>query len=60
MPEPPDFSNWSCPLPLRDYPTVVMGHGGGGTLSAELIEHLFVPAFHNELWRISATRRLFR
>lgn len=47
MPEP-DFSNWSCPLPLRDYPTVVMGHGGGGTLSAELIEHLFVPAFHNE------------
>jgi hydrogenase expression/formation protein HypE len=48
MPEPPDFSNWSCPLPLRDYPTVVMGHGGGGKLSAELVEHLFVPAFHNE------------
>jgi len=24
-----------------------MGHGGGGQLSAELIEHLFVPAFGN-------------
>lgn len=48
MPEPPDFSNWSCPLPLRDYPTIVMGHGGGGKLSAELIEHLFLPAFRND------------
>lgn len=48
MPEPPDFSNWSCPLPLRDYPTIVMGHGGGGKLTAELVEHLFVPAFQNE------------
>jgi len=48
MPEPPDFSNWSCPLPLRDYPTIAMGHGGGGKLSAELIEHLFLPAFRND------------
>lgn len=38
-----------CPLPLRDYREVVMGHGGGGILSAELIAHLFVPAFENEL-----------
>jgi hydrogenase expression/formation protein HypE len=42
-----DFSQWSCPLPLRDYPSIVMGHGGGGQLSSELIEHLFVPAFRN-------------
>ncbi len=42
-----DLSQWSCPLPLRDYPTVVLGHGGGGKLSAELIENLFLPAFHN-------------
>lgn len=39
------IENWSCPMPLRDHPTIVMGHGGGGQLSAELIEHLFVPAF---------------
>lgn len=43
----PDLSQWSCPLPLRDYPSIVMGHGGGGRLSAELIEHLFLPAFRN-------------
>lgn len=39
-----DFDSWSCPVPLRSFPTVVMGHGGGGALSAELIEHLFLPA----------------
>lgn len=44
---PPDFSNWSCPLPLADYPTIVMGHGGGGKLGTELVEHLFLPAFRN-------------
>jgi hydrogenase expression/formation protein HypE len=43
----PDFSNWSCPLPLKDYPTIVMGHGGGGKLGNELVEHLFLPAFRN-------------
>ncbi len=39
-----DADAWACPLPLRDYPTVVLGHGGGGQLSAELVEHLFRPA----------------
>ena len=43
-----DFSNWTCPLPLRDYPKIVLGHGGGGKLSNELIENLFLPAFANE------------
>jgi hydrogenase expression/formation protein HypE len=41
----PDLESWTCPLPLRDSPTVVLGHGGGGRLSAELVEHLFLPAF---------------
>ena len=40
-----DFEGWTCPLPLRDTPQVVMGHGGGGAMSAELIEHLFLPGF---------------
>lgn len=44
---PASFDGWTCPLPLRDYPTVVMGHGGGGKLSADLIKHLFFPAFEN-------------
>jgi hydrogenase expression/formation protein HypE len=43
----PSFEGWSCPLPLRDSPTVVMGHGGGGQMSAELVEHVFLPSFAN-------------
>jgi hydrogenase expression/formation protein HypE len=40
-----DFEAWTCPVPLRDTPFVVMGHGGGGAMSGELVEHLFLPAF---------------
>ncbi|MGW4732719.1 hydrogenase expression/formation protein HypE [Streptomyces shenzhenensis] len=40
-----DVTGWTCPAPLRDRPRVVMGHGGGGTLSAELVEQVFAPAF---------------
>lgn len=43
-----DIDNLVCPLPLRDYPYVVIGHGAGGKLTAELVEHLFLPAFRNE------------
>ena len=38
---------WTCPAPLAGYDRIVMGHGGGGRLSADLIEHLFLPAFGN-------------
>src|SRR5512147_2943028 len=44
-----NFEGWSCPLPLRDHPNIILGHGCGGKLSAELIEHLFLPAFQNDL-----------
>lgn len=40
-----DADGWVCPMPLRDAPNIVMGHGGGGAMSGELIEHLFLPAF---------------
>ena len=43
-----DLSGWTCPLPLRDYPQIVLGHGGGGKLSEELVKHLFVPAFSGD------------
>ena len=39
------MDSWVCPAPLRDAPNIVMGHGGGGAMSAELVEHLFLPAF---------------
>lgn len=44
-----DATAWTCPAPLRDHPVVVMGHGGGGALSAELMQHLFAPAYGNEV-----------
>jgi hydrogenase expression/formation protein HypE len=40
---------WTCPRPLQNYPTIVMGHGAGGKMMADLIEHLFAPAFDNDL-----------
>jgi len=36
-----------CPIPLSDYPTVTLAHGGGGRLTQMLIERMFVPAFAN-------------
>jgi len=39
------MDSWTCPVPLRDSPTIVMGHGSGGAMSGELIEHLFLPGF---------------
>lgn len=42
-----NIEGWSCPMPLRHHPNIVMGHGGGGRLSAELVEHIFLPAFQN-------------
>lgn len=40
-----DPATWSCPAPLRDHRRIVLGHGAGGRLSGELVEHLFLPAF---------------
>jgi hydrogenase expression/formation protein HypE len=45
----PDRSTPACPAHLRDYPHVILGHGGGGALSRDLIEGLFLPAFSNPL-----------
>ena len=43
----PDFTRFICPAALRDRPQIVIGHGGGGALSRDLIEHVFLPAFGN-------------
>jgi len=36
-----------CPLPIFNHPQIVLGHGSGGKLSAELIEKVFVSRFRN-------------
>ena len=37
----------SCPTPLPAKDTILLGHGSGGKLSAELIRDIFLPAFQN-------------
>ena len=46
-----------CPVPLADYPTVQLAHGGGGRLSQRLIEGMFVPAFANPALADARRRR---
>ena len=38
-----------CPLPITEYPQILLAHGGGGKLMHDLIETMFVPAFSNSL-----------
>lgn len=45
------IESMQCPRPLLDYPHIVMGHGGGGRLTQELLDHLFLPAFDNPTLR---------
>lgn len=35
----------SCPIPISDYPHVLLAHGGGGRLMHSLIHKLFAAAF---------------
>jgi len=46
--EPIDFTA-ACPLPIPDYPQLLLAHGGGGRLMHELLERLVLPAFSNPL-----------
>jgi hydrogenase expression/formation protein HypE len=40
-------SSASCPLPISATDRILLGHGSGGKLTADLIERLIVPAFAN-------------
>ncbi len=39
----------SCPLPKAQYDRIMLGHGSGGRLTADLIQRLFVPGFANDV-----------
>ncbi len=41
--------NAACPVPLTQYPHVLMAHGGGGRLMHQLISRMFLAAFSNPL-----------
>ena len=55
-----EFSG-SCPLPKSRYDHILLGHGSGGQMTADLIGRLFVPGFGGEVlgaMEDSATLRL--
>ncbi len=43
----PDLLGLQCPIPISDYPHVLLAHGGGGRLSQMLVERLFAQTFDN-------------
>ena len=38
----------ACPVPDSRYARIVLGHGSGGRLSQDLLEHVFLPSFSGE------------
>ena len=42
-----DFAGFHCPIPIEQYPRVLLAHGGGGRLMHQLIEKMFLPMFRN-------------
>ena len=47
MPDTAQFDALTCPVPRTDYEHVLLGHGSGGRLTADLIRRLFVPGLNN-------------
>jgi hydrogenase expression/formation protein HypE len=39
----------SCPLPISDPETILLGHGSGGRLTADLFHRIFLPTFDNPI-----------
>ena len=49
MPDRPNIDGWSCPAPLSGPEQILLGHGSGGRLTADLIRGIFLPAFANDV-----------
>src|SRR5882757_9266351 len=41
----------TCPIPITERKNIIMGHGSGGRLTAQLVRDLFLPAFDNPILR---------
>jgi hydrogenase expression/formation protein HypE len=54
MTDPKATTDLTCPVPLDAGGAILLGHGSGGRLSADLIRDVFLPAFGNpELARLN-------
>ena len=49
-----------CPIPITDYDRVLMAHGGGGTLSHQLIHKMFFQHFNNEILKTEHDGAVFK
>ena len=47
--EPKDLTAFSCPVPLPARERILLGHGSGGKLSADLLQQVFLPALGNPI-----------
>ena len=45
--ETKDLGGFSCPVPLPAGERILLGHGSGGKLSADLLQEVFLPALGN-------------
>ncbi|MBI5210554.1 MAG: hydrogenase expression/formation protein HypE [Elusimicrobia bacterium] len=46
-PASPPAAAPACPVPVSEYPNILMAHGGGGRLMHRLLDKVFLPAFSN-------------
>ncbi len=44
-----DVDRSTCPIPRNDYERVLLGHGSGGKLSADLIQRVFLDGLGNDV-----------
>ncbi|MCX8011038.1 MAG: hydrogenase expression/formation protein HypE [Ignavibacteria bacterium] len=49
----------SCPIPKSDYDKILLAHGGGGKLSNQLIQKLFISQFDNEFLNVQHDGAVF-
>lgn len=50
----------SCPIAISNYDHIVLGHGGGGKLTHQLISRIFYPAFRNPILEQDHDGSVFR
>jgi len=44
-----DFDRITCPMPITEHERVLLGHGSGGKMSADLIQRLFLAELGNDV-----------
>src|SRR3974390_3010341 len=49
----------SCPIPIQNYPNVLLAHGGGGKLMHQLIGKMILPAFRNPMLELEHDASVF-